>query len=408
MTLRTADGPHLLVLGIGAEGWAGLTCSQREELLQADVVLGGARHLAMLPDVEGQRREPWPSPLREALPGLLGSLPAAAQVTVLASGDPLVSGIGTTLVELLGAERVEIDPAVSSVALARARMGWSAEGCAVVSVVGRPVELALRELAPGRRVLVLSSDETTAERLAALLTACGYGKSTLHVLGNLGSDRESRHGGCAEGWAGESPRLNIVALELAGPAEAGWAPGLPDDAYEHDGQITGRDLRASALSRLQPFPGEHLWDVAAGSGSLGIEWMRSHPSCRATAVEPSAGNAERARRNAHRLGVPGLRVVNGPTRDALADLEAPDAIFIGGDATCPGVLEACLDALRPGGRIVVHAVTLETERLLATALAERGGELTRLTVENSDASGSSTGWGPARTVTQWHWTRPSS
>ena len=139
MTLRTADGPHLLVLGIGAEGWAGLTCCQREQQVQADVVLGGARDLPMLPDVEGQRREPWPSPLRETLPGLLGSLPAAAQVTVLASGDPLVSGIGTTLVELLGAERVEIDPAVSSVALARARMGWSAEGCAVVSVVGRPV-----------------------------------------------------------------------------------------------------------------------------------------------------------------------------------------------------------------------------------------------------------------------------
>lgn len=408
MTLRTADGPHLLVLGIGAEGWAGLTCSQREELLQADVVLGGARHLAMLPDVEGQRREPWPSPLREALPALLGSLPAAAQVVVLASGDPLVSGIGTTLVELLGAERVEIDPAVSSVALARARMGWSAEGCAVVSVVGRPVELALRELAPGRRVLVLSSDQTTPERLAALLTACGYGRSTLHVLGNLGSDQESRHSGCAEGWAGQSPRLNIVALELAGPAVAGWAPGLPDDAYEHDGQITGRDLRASALSRLQPLPGEHLWDVGAGSGAIGIEWMRSHPSCRATAVEASVEPAECARRNAHRLGVPGLRVVTGPTPDALAGLAAPDAIFIGGDSTCPGLLEACLDALRPGGRIVVHAVTLETEGLLATAFAEHGGELTRLTVESSDGIGSSTGGGPARTVTQWHWTRPSS
>ncbi|WP_420176197.1 precorrin-6y C5,15-methyltransferase (decarboxylating) subunit CbiE [Luteococcus sp. OSA5] len=406
MTTPTADGPRLLVLGIGADGWAGLPDHQRDQVLQAEVVLGGPRHLAMLPPVAGQRREPWPSPLREALPALLDSLPATAQVAVLASGDPLVSGIGSTLVELLGAERVEIHPAVSSVALARARMGWPAEGCAVVSVVGRPVELALRELAPGRRVLVLSSDQTTPERLAALLTACGYGKSTLHVLGNLGSSEESHRSGSAEDWAGESPRLNIVALELAGPAVAGWTPGLPDEAYEHDGQITKRDLRASALSRLQPLPGEHLWDVGAGSGSIGIEWMRSHSSCRTTAVEANPERAERARRNAVRLGVPGLRVVDGRAPDALAGWDAPDAVFIGGGATRPGVLETCLAALRPGGRIVVHAVTLETEMLVARAHAEHGGELTRLAVEGTDSIGSFTGWKPARTVTQWHWARP--
>ncbi len=395
----------ILVLGIGADGWQALAPRHRERVLAADVLLGGARHLAMVPEVAGQRREPWPSPLRDRIPALLDSLDGAA-VVVLASGDPLVSGIGTTLVSLLGSDRVELEPAVSSVALARARMGWAAEDCAVVSVVGRPVELALREVAPGRRVLVLSSDETTPERLAALLSATGFGRSVLHVLGNLGAADESHTVGVADDWQEPSPRLTIVAVECVGPRLAGWAPGLPDEAYEHDGQITKRDLRASALSRLQPVPGEHLWDVGAGSGSIGIEWMRSHPSCRTSAVEANPERAARARRNAARLGVPGLLVVDGRAPDALAGLAAPDAVFIGGGATRPGVLEACLAALRPGGRIVVHAVTLETEQLVAAAFAEHGGELTRLAVESNDSIGAFTGWKPARTVTQWYWRRP--
>ncbi|MGO4956655.1 precorrin-6y C5,15-methyltransferase (decarboxylating) subunit CbiE [Luteococcus sp. Sow4_B9] len=401
-----AETHPITVLGIGADGWDALTPAHRELVLGADVVLGGSRHLAMLPAADAratQRREPWPTPLRESLPGLLESLPAGAEVVVLASGDPMVSGIGSTLVELLGNRRVRIIPAVSSVALARARMGWAAESCAVVSVVGRPVELALRELAPGRRVLVLSSDETTPERLAALLTACGHGSSTLTVLGNLGAADESRRSGTAETWDGPSPRLNIVALEVAGPTVTGWAAGLPDEAYEHDGQITKRDIRVSALARLQPMPGEHLWDVGAGSGSVGIEWMRSHPTCRTTAVEGNQERAARAIRNAHALGVPGLQMVTGRAPDALAGLDSPDAIFIGGGATRPGVLDACLDALRPGGRIVVHGVTLETEVLLAGALREHGGELTRLSVETADAIGTFTGWKPARTITQWFW-----
>ncbi|GAB2479335.1 bifunctional cobalt-precorrin-7 (C(5))-methyltransferase/cobalt-precorrin-6B (C(15))-methyltransferase [Luteococcus sediminum] len=398
-----AAGP-VLVLGIGANGWDALAPRHRERVLAADVLLGGARHLAMVPEVAGQRREPWPSPLRDRLPALLDSLDGAT-VVVLASGDPLMSGIGTTLVSLLGSDRVELEPAVSSVALARARMGWAAEDCAVVSVVGRPVELALREVAPGRRVLVLSSDETTPERLAALLSATGFGRSVLHVFGNLGAADESHTVGTADDWRESSPRLTIVAIECVGPGLVGWAPGLPDEAYEHDGQITKRDLRASALSRLQPVPGEHLWDVGAGSGSIGIEWMRSHPSCRTSAVEANPERAARARRNAARLGVPGLLVVDGRAPDALAGLAAPDAVFIGGGATRPGVLEACLAALRPGGRIVVHAVTLETEQLVAAAFAEHGGELTRLAVESNDSIGAFTGWKPARTVTQWYWRR---
>ncbi len=397
-------GRPIHVIGLGADGWAGLAAVQRRQIEEAGVVFGGRRHLALLPDVRGQRREPWPSPLREALPVVLESLGDAA-VVALASGDPLVSGIGTTLVDLLGSDRVVIEPAVSSVALARARLRWSAESCAVVSLVGRDPHLLLRELAPGRRILVLSSDETTPAVVTELLTAAGYGESHVTVLGDLGTTTESRAEGRASGWAGPSPRLNIVAVECVGGQTGGWVAGLPDALFDHDGPLTKRDLRASALARLAPTPGGRLWDVGAGAGSVGIEWMRAHPSCAASAVEADPQRAARNGRNAARLGVPGLEVVTGAAPDALAGLPGPDAIFVGGGATRGGVVDACLAALRPGGRLVVHGVTLETEQLLASLYRRHGGELTRISVGTAAPIGRFTGWTPARAVTQWALTR---
>jgi precorrin-6Y C5,15-methyltransferase (decarboxylating) len=399
---RPSGEPDVIVLGVGAGGWDLTPEWDRQTVLEADVVLGGRRHLAMLPDVPGQRREVWPSPLRPGLAELLATL--RGRVVALASGDPLVSGIGTTLLGLVPGERLTIRPAVSSVALARARMGWPAETCAVVSVVGRDVSLVRRELAPGHRVLVLSSDEHTPRELAALLVEVGYGASTLSVLGDLGTRHRSRHSASAAQWLADDddvPRLNIVAIECTGPHLGGWVAGLPDEAFEHDGQLTKRDLRACALARLAPVPGERLWDVGAGAGSIGIEWMRAHPTCVTTAVEADPERAARIGRNAARLGVPGLEVVTGRAPDALAGLPAPDAIFVGGGASRDGVLDACLAALRPGGRLVVHGVTLETEALLGRLHAEHGGELTRIAVEQVDAIGTFRGWAPARTVTQW-------
>jgi precorrin-6B C5,15-methyltransferase / cobalt-precorrin-6B C5,C15-methyltransferase len=396
---------HLVVVGIGADGWDGLTAATRAVILSADVVLGGPRQLALLPVADGQARQPWPSPLRPALPDLLLQI-AGRRVVALASGDPMLSGIGTTLVETLGADRVTVIPHVSSTALARSRLGWSAESTAVVSVVGRDAHAVLRELAPAHRVLVLSSDEKTPAALAALLAARGYGPSRFVVLGDLGSDQETIVETTAEQFSGDAPPLNIVALQLTGPLLAGWATGLPDDAFEHDGQLTKRDLRATALARLLPAPGQLLWDVGAGAGSVGIEWMRSHPTCRAIAVEADADRAERIGRNARTLGVPALQVIPGTAPDALSELATPDAVFIGGGATRPGVLQRCLDALRGGGRIVVHGVTVETEALLVAAYGEHGGELTRTHVEHAAPVGSFTGWTPARAVTQWAFTKP--
>lgn len=395
----------ITVVGIGAEGWDGLAASVRARVEAAATVLGGRRHLALLPDFPGQRREPWPSPLHEGLPGLIASLDGDAHVVALASGDPLLSGIATTLVDLLGRDQVEVLPAVSSVTLARAAMRWPAESCSVVSLVGRDVSLLRRELAPGRRVLVLSSDEQTPTLVARLLVDSGYGDSPLTVLGDLGGPGQTSasfdRASVLTDPGVEVPRLNIIAVECAGPNVGGWVAGLPDGAFEHDGQLTKRDLRASALARLAPTPGAHLWDVGAGAGSVGIEWMRAHPSCTATAVEADPERAARIRRNAARLGVPGLVVVQGFAPDALSGVCAPDAVFVGGGATRAGVIDACLAALRPGGRLVVHGVTLETEHLLGRLYGAHGGELTRIGVETAAPIGSFTGWTPARAVTQW-------
>jgi len=395
---------RVTVVGVGADGWDGLTPAARAVIASADVVLGGPRQLGLLPVTAGQIHQPWPSPLSAALPELLTQF-VGRRVVALASGDPMLSGIGTTLVDILGTDRVTVIPHLSSVTLARSRLGWSAESTAAVSVVGRDVHAVLRELAPGRRVLVLSSDEKTPAALAALLVARGYAASRFVVMGDLGSDRETVHDTTAGDFAGDAPRLNIVALQLNGPLLAGWATGLPDDAFENDGQLTKRDLRAAALARLLPAPGQLLWDVGAGAGSVGIEWMRAHPTCRAVAIEADAQRAERITRNARSLGVPALHVVCGEAPESLSDLAIPEAIFIGGGASRPGVVQRCLDALPGGGRIVVHAVTVETEAVLAAAYAEHGGELIRIHVEHAAPVGSFTGWTPSRAVTQWAFTK---
>ena len=378
----------ITVVGIGADGWAGLSESARAAISGAEVVFGGPRQLAYLP--ESAPKVPWPSPLLPALDGLLAEH-AGRRVCVLASGDPLLSGIGTTLVKRLGIEDVEILPALSSVTLARARLGWSAEETEVVTVVGRDVHRVNRVLAPGRRVLVLGS---TSAALGDLLTARGYGDSRMTVLEELGGPGERRF----DGWTHPGSVLSIVAVECAAGPALSLVAGLPDNAFEHDGALTKRDLRASALARLAPTPGELLWDIGAGAGSIAIEWSRAHPLNRAIAVERDPQRAARIGRNANTLGVPELHVVTGSAPEALADLPEPDAIFVGGGVTVRGVLDGCLAT---GVRLVAHGVTLESEQALARAYTEHGGELIRLSVEQATPLGGFTGWTPGRTVTQW-------
>ena len=286
----------ITVVGIGADGWRGLPARSRHLVEAADVLVGGKRHLAMPPATQAIL-EPWPTPLLERLPGLFEKYDGR-RIVVLASGDPLLSGIGTTLVDLLGADRVEVVPSVSSVSLARARMNWSAESTDVVTVVGRHHDVVRRYVSPGRRLVVLSSDGKTPAVVADLLAEAGFGASTMTVLSNLGADDERQVEHRASSRMGsDAPALNVICVECRQDSLdvtlLSTVPGLPDDAFEHDGQLTKRDLRASALSRLLPLPGQLLWDVGAGAGSVAIEWMRADPRCCAVAVEADAERAGR-------------------------------------------------------------------------------------------------------------------
>jgi precorrin-6Y C5,15-methyltransferase (decarboxylating) len=389
----------VIVTGIGADGWAGLSPRSRAAIEQAGAVIGGPRQLALLPDSVPGRRIPLPSPLLPGLPELIASA-AGAGLVVLASGDPMFHGIGATLVRLLGAERVTVLPHPSSVSLAAARLGWPLDDVDVVSLVGRPLELLQPALQPGRRVLALTAETSAAADIRALLGRRGFGASPVTVLADLGGPAE------AVGPADGQPhsRLAILAIECRlDPAAAPLprSPGLPDDAFEEDGQITKREIRALALAALAPVPGQLLWDVGAGSGSIGIEWMRTHPASRAIAVESRADRRDRISRNAASLGVPGLAVVAGRAPEALAGLPRPDAVFIGGGVTVEGVVTACWDALAPGGRLVANAVTIEGEITLAGWHRRLGGSLTRIAVERAGGLGSFTAWRPALPVVQW-------
>lgn len=397
------------VVGIGADGWAGLSPRSRAAISDARTVVGSPRQLALTPDAPGQARVPLPSPLRDGLRRLLDDV-GDGPVAVLASGDPLVFGIGGTLIDLLGADRVRVHPAVSAVSLAAAELGWTSDSFDVVRVAGDPASLR-RVLTAGRRVLVLSADETSPAAVADLLIRAGLGSSSLTVLSNLGSPAQTRLDTDAAAFAAAPllvARLNVVALVLVG--NTGWSAvgGLPDEAFEHHGQLTKRDARASALARLAPVPGQLLWDVGAGAGSVAIEWARADPRCRAVAIERDPARAARIVRNAAALGVPGMRIVTGAAPVALTDLPAPDAVFVGGGATIDGVIDTCWEALMIGGRLVVHGVTVETERLLIDRHARHGGELIRLSVERVEPLGSFRGWAPARPIVQWSGTKGST
>ena len=400
--------PRITVIGIGADGWPTVPEASWRTLLTAAVVLGGARHLAMLPDIPDQIREAWPAPLQDGLRDLLDKYDGR-DIVALASGDPLVSGIGSTLIALLGEDAVRIEPAVSSVALARARMGWPAERVEVVSTVGRDPHTVLRTLSPGHRVLVLSADASTPGVVAGLLARqCvrrhpdDRARRPRHRRRvpergrrrDLGPEEPGAQRDRARPWRGRS----------LGPRTG----GLPDEAFEHDGQLTKRDVRAAALARLAPQPGQLLWDVGAGAGSVGIEWMRAHPTCWSIAVESDETGPTGSPRTPPGSACPRSGWSAGGPPPYCRTCRRRDAIFVGGGATAPGMLDACVAALQAGGRLVVHGVTMETEALLTARYAEHGGELTRIHVEHAAPIGSFTGWTPTRAVTQWAWQKPLS
>jgi precorrin-6B C5,15-methyltransferase / cobalt-precorrin-6B C5,C15-methyltransferase len=405
----TAASPRWLsIVGIGEDGADGLSAAARGLISAAEIVFGGRRHLTLAaPLIRGAARS-WPSPFDGAAEEVLHH--RGRQICVLASGDPFHYGVGAVLARHVDARELTVVPAPSAFSLAAARLGWSLPQTSLLSVHGRTLDLIRPHLQPGVRILALTSDGDGPAALARLLTEAGFGTSRLTVLEALGGPRERIRATTAAAFDfGGIDALNTVAVEVETAADArviARTSGLADNLFEQDGQITKREIRAVTLSSLAPRRGEFLWDIGAGSGSVGIEWMLADPSMQAVAIERDAQRAARIRRNAAAFGVPGLKVVEGSAPTALADLASPDAIFVGGGASDPGTLDTAARSLRAGGRLVVNAVTLQTETLLIARSTALGGELIRIAIARAAPIGEKVGWRAAMPVTQWVWTKP--
>jgi precorrin-6B C5,15-methyltransferase / cobalt-precorrin-6B C5,C15-methyltransferase len=397
----------LAVVGIGEDGIDGLSPAARRLVAQAAFVVGGRRHLNLAGQLNAETFV-WPSPIEDALDVI--ETHRGRPSCVLATGDPFFFGVGAMLMRRFAADEMICVPAPSAFGLAASRLGWSQQDCALLTLHGRPLEAIVPHLQPGARVLALSWDDATPAKLAALLVARGMGRSQLTVLEAMGGARERLRVAEARSFALDNVvGLNTIALEVVADRGARVLPraaGLPDDWFEHDGQITKREIRAVTLSQLAPRRGECLWDVGSGSGSVAIEWMLADHGNRAVAIEARHDRAARIARNALAFGVPSLSVVAGEAPQALADLPAPDAIFIGGGAGAPEMNERAIDALSSGGRLVVNAVTLETQAALVDWRARHGGELTQIAVAHAEPVGRFSGWRAAMPVVQWRFIKP--
>lgn len=398
----------LSIVGIGEDGVEGLSQPARRLIAQAALVVGGARHLELAASLISGERLAWPSPLHLAFERIEAR--RGEPVVVLASGDPFTYGVGKQLMQRFGAADMLCVPQPSAFSLAAARLGWPLQDVALVTLHGRPLEGIIRHLVPGARILALAWDGSTAGKLAALLTSRRMGRSRLTVLEAMGGPQERVRSAAANVFdLSDIHPLTTIALEVIGEPDAPVIPltsGLADDLFEHDGQLTKRDVRAVTLSALAPHPGELLWDVGLGSGSVAIEWLLRHGALRAIGIEARQDRADRAMRNALALGAPDLKVVLGRAPAVLADLEPPDAVFIGGGISEPGVFEAAWSRLKPGGRLVENVISLEGEARVTELFGRHGGELIRIAVSRIEPVGRMHGWRQAMPVTQWRVMKP--
>lgn len=392
--------PWLHIVGIGEDGLDGLTPATRAVVEAAEVIVGGARHHVLSANGSAEMLA-WPTPF-DALIGELESR-RGKRVVVLATGDPLWFSVGARIGRSIASDEITYHPQVSAFQLASARMGWSMADLETLTVHGRPVEQMIAFIQPDVRLLILTTGEETPKRIAAFLSARGFGQSRMTVLAAMGGEDEKRFDGIADTWDHEVPAFNTLAVECIAAPDAALlprVPGMSDAVFIHDGTMTKREVRAVTLAKLMPMRGALLWDVGTGCGSVAVEWMRSARYATAIGIEPRADRRTMAAGNAQALGVPALKLVDGYVPDALIGLEAPDAIFIGGGLS-RDTFVACWSALRPLGRLVANAVTLESETLLVELYKEFGGDLVQISVNRVEPLGSLTSWKPLRPVTQW-------
>ncbi len=392
--------PWLHIVGIGEDGLDGLTPVTRAVVEAADVIVGGTRHHS-LADLGDAKRIKWPSPFDALIETLQEN--RGKRVVVLASGDPLWFSVGAKIGRSIDPSEIVYHPQVGAFQLAAARMGWSMADLETLTVHGRPVEQMIAFIQPDQRLLILTTGAETPAQIAAFLTTRGFGQSRMTVLANMGGPDEARFDGIAQSWAHEVPPFNTLAVDCIAARDAALlprVPGLADDLFVSDGTMTKQEVRAVTLAKLMPMRGALLWDIGTGCGSVAVEWMRGARYARAIGIEPRADRRAMAAANALALGVPKLELVDGLVPEALAGLDAPDAIFIGGGLSHQ-VFDAAWDALRPLGRLVVNAVTLESEAVLNELHRTHGGDLVKLQISRVEAIGKLNGWKPMRPVTQW-------
>ena len=392
----------LTIIGIGEDGLEALPRALQTEIERAELIVGGERHLQMAAHARAEKKS-WASPLSLTLDEIWSR--RGRPVVVLATGDPMHFGIGVSLAKRVPAEELAIHPHISAFSLAAARMRWPLADTECLTIHGRPLDVLAGAVAPDRRLLLLSHDGSSPAEVARRLSELGYGASMLTVLEHMGGKRERIYSGLAASWA--HPRaadLNTIAVLCRAAEDArhlSLSPGLPDDAFQHDGQLTKREVRAATLSALRPLPGQLLWDVGAGCGSIAIEWLRTHRSLSAIAIESEPSRQGLIERNAAALGAPHLKLVKGTAPQTYEGLPDPDAIFIGGGLGDAGVVEGAWQRLKRGGRLVANAVTAEGEAQLFAWRGKIGGDMTRLQVTHLSPLGELHGWKPLMPVTQY-------
>jgi precorrin-6Y C5,15-methyltransferase (decarboxylating) len=399
--------PWLSIIGIGEDGLQGLSARARAALSSAAIVYGGRRHLSLAAVAIAGEARAWPSPFEGAYAEIAAL--AGRPVAVLASGDPFHYGVGSILAARLPPGAFVGYPKASSFSLAAARLGWAIQDVACLSAHARPAGIVLRHLRPGARLLVLAHDGDTLAEIAAMLAEAGHSDARLVALAHLEGPEETiaAHDVASAGVA-RTADLAVIAVEIPAGSRGDalpLSPGLPDRRFENDGQLTRAPQRAMTIAALAPSPGGLLWDVGAGSGSVAIEWCLAHPANRALAFERDPQRAARIARNAARHGV-ALAIVPGEAPASLAGASTPDAVFVGGGVSIPGLIDACFGALRPGGRLVANAVTIEGEATLIEARRRLGGELTRHGLDRLDEVGRFTAWRPAMAVVQYAVAKP--
>lgn len=396
----------LHIIGIGEDGIAGLSKDALSALAKVDVIIGGKRHHALTKEIVAERIN-WPSPF-DAMVEIIENYKGKS-VAVLVTGDPLWYSAGTSFCREFSSEEMKIYPQVSAFQWASVRMGWGIADCDTLTIHGRATENVIPYVAPNVQLLILTKNKASPKAVADLLTERGFGKSELTVLAHLGGSQEKRFDGIAEDWAHDVPDFHTLAVKcIAGKGAKyyGRTGGLPDEAFEHDGQLTKRVIRSVSISQLRPFQNALLWDVGAGCGSVGIEWMRAARGAKAVAIEANEERSAMISKNAILLGTPSLQQIEGTAPAALLDLPMPDAIFIGGGITSDKLFDVAWKSLRDGGRLVANAVTLESESKLVSLHANYGGSLDRISVSEAVGIGRFNAMKPAMSVMQWAVTKP--